>query len=318
MADTRIAVLIPCYNEETTIKKVIEDFRTQFPEADIYVYDNNSSDRSVELARNAGAIVRVERLQGKGHVVRSMFLEVEANCYILVDGDDTYPAEEAHKLVKAVLEDGVDMAVGDRLSNGSYSSENKRPFHDLGNNLVLRVINHLFHSDLKDIMSGYRAYSRRFVKNFPVLSPGFEIETEMTLHALDKNWVIREEPIAYRDRPQGSVSKLNTFSDGRKVLTTIFSIYKDYQPMRFFGTLSLVVCLLGILCGLPPIIDFIDYQYVYHVPLAVLAAAIEMLAFNLLTCGIILDTISKNNKRNYRLQLLHETELAASAEKGGS
>ncbi|MCR5675168.1 MAG: glycosyltransferase family 2 protein [Lachnospiraceae bacterium] len=306
MNGKKLAVLIPCYNEEATISKVVGDFKREFPEAAVYVYDNNSTDRTAELAAQAGAIVRRETRQGKGHVVRSMFMEIEADCYLLVDGDDTYPAEDGHKLVKPVLEGRVDMAAGDRLSNGRYANENKRRFHDFGNNLVRNVINGLFRSDLKDIMTGYRAFSRRFVKNFPILSGGFEIETEMTLHALDKSFVICEEPIDYRDRPEGSVSKLNTLADGRKVMFTIFSIFKDYQPLKFFGITALIVCLLGILCGLPPILDFIRYRYVYRVPLAILAAALEMLAINLFTCGVILDTIVKNHRRDYMLQLLHD------------
>ena len=230
--DKTIAVLIPCYNESQTITKVVSAFRTALPEATVYVYDNNSTDGTDELARAAGAVVRYERRQGKGNVIRSMFRQIEADCYLMVDGDDTYPAEHARQMCDLVLEQQADMVIGDRLS-ATYFTENSRAFHNMGNRLVRKLINSLFGSHIHDIMTGYRAFSRLFVKSFPVLSKGFEIETEMTIHAVDKNFLIREIPVEYRDRPEGSVSKLNTYADGMKVLGTIFKLYKDYKPMAF-------------------------------------------------------------------------------------
>ena len=245
----KIAVLIPCYNESVTIEKVVKDYRAILPEAEIFVYDNNSSDGTDKIAREAGATVCYEKKQGKGNVIRSMFRNIEADCYLMIDGDDTYPAEDAPKLVKAVLEDGMDMVIGDRLST-TYFRENTRKFHGFGNRLVRSLINLLFHSDVKDIMTGYRAFSYQFVKSFPVLSKGFEIETEMTIHALDKNFNIQEIPVDYRDRPEGSVSKLNTFRDGLKVLKTIAMLFCDYKTMAFLGA-------FGILIGLAATILFI-------------------------------------------------------------
>ena len=235
----KIAVLIPCYNESKTIAKVVADYKNALPEADVYVYDNNSSDGTDEIARKAGAIVRYERRQGKGNVIRSMFRDIDADCYLMIDGDDTYPADNAREMCDYVLSRGVDMVIGDRLSS-TYFEENKRPFHNFGNSLVRTLINRLFHSNVKDIMTGYRAFSRSFVKHFPVLSRGFEIETEMTIHALDKNFLMKEVPIKYRDRPEGSVSKLNTYSDGFKVLMTIARLFRDYKPFVFFSSVFLV------------------------------------------------------------------------------
>lgn len=299
-----VAVLIPCYNEELTIRKVVTDFRRELPEAEIYVYDNNSSDSTVQEAEAVGARIGCERRQGKGNVVRKMFTEIDADVYVLVDGDDTYPAEYAKEMVQAIADGQADMVVGDRLSNGTYEQENKRKFHDFGNKLVLKSINMLFHSNVHDVMSGYRAFNRRFVKNWPIMSKGFEIETEMTLHALDKGFTIYEIPVNYRDRPPGSVSKLNTIRDGFRVIKTIITIFKDYLPLRFFGTCALIVGLLGLLCGLPVLIEFVSKSYILHVPLAILAAALEMLALNLLTCGLILDTLVKNDKKNYQLHII--------------
>ena len=233
----KIAVLIPCYNESLTIKKVIEDYRQALPEAKIYVYDNNSNDGTDQIAREMGAEVRYEYRQGKGNVIRSMFRDIEAECYLMIDGDDTYPAESARKMTDLVLDKGIDMVIGDRLSS-TYFTENKRLFHNSGNKAVRGLINKLFKSDVKDIMTGYRAFSRLFVKSFPVLSKGFEIETEMTIHALDKNFMIEEVAVSYRDRPQGSVSKLNTVSDGVKVLKTIADLFRDYKPLLFFSIIS--------------------------------------------------------------------------------
>lgn len=310
----KIAVLIPCYNEELTIEKVIKDFKRELPEADIYVYNNNSKDNSYEIAKNAGAIVRNEYKQGKGNVVRSMFEQIEADIYVLVDGDDTYPAEMAKKLIEAVR-NGADMAVGDRLSNGTYLKENKRRFHNLGNSLVKNAINVLFQVNLKDIMSGYRAYNKKFVKNFPILTKKFEIETEMTLHALDKNYMIKEIPIDYRDRPQGSVSKLNTISDGIKVVKTIGTMFKDYKPLKFFSMMALILLILGIIIGIPVIVEFAKTQYVSKVPSAILATGFVMLAFVVEQCGIILHTTVKKNRELYELNLLRYQQIESLTKK---
>lgn len=252
----KVAVLIPCYNEELTVKKVVEDFKKELPEADIYVYNNNSTDKTVELAQEAGAIVRNEYKQGKGNVVKRMFEDVEADVYVLVDGDDTYPASSVHDLIKPVAEGKADMTVGDRLSNGTYKKENKRTFHNFGNILVRKAINLSFGSNLNDIMTGYRAFSKKMVKNLPITTKKFEVETEMTLQALDKNFIIKEIPIEYRDRPQGSSSKLNTVSDGIKVMREIIRLFKDYKPFKFFLIIALILFVLGVLVGLPVIIEY--------------------------------------------------------------
>lgn len=303
-----IAVLIPCYNEEATIEKVINDFKRELPEATIYVYNNNSKDKSYEIAKNTGVIVRNEYRQGKGNVIRSMFEQVEADIYLLVDADDTYPAERAKDLIK-VVEDGADMAVGDRLSNGTYLKENKRKFHNLGNSLVKNTINFLFKVNLKDIMSGYRAYSKKFVKNFPILTKEFEVETEMTLHALDKNYIIKEIPIDYRDRPKGSVSKLNTIPDGIKVVKTIGTMFKDYKPLKFFSILAIILLILGLIIGVPVIIEFTKTHYITKVPSAILATGLVMLAFIIEQCGIILHTTVKKNKELYELNMLRYSQI---------
>lgn len=240
MYNSKIAVLIPCYNESKTIEKVIKDYKNALPEADIYVYDNNSSDGTDEIAENAGAIVRYEYHQGKGNVIRTMFRDIDADCYLMIDGDDTYPAENARQMVELVIEKGVDMVIGDRLSS-TYFTENKRPFHNFGNTIVRSSVNKLFGGNLTDIMTGYRAFSPLFVKSFPVISKGFEIETEMSIFALDKNLHVESVPVTYRDRPEGSESKLNTYSDGFKVLTTIMKLYKDYKPLPFFGFIALLL-----------------------------------------------------------------------------
>ena len=310
----KVAVLIPCYNEELTIEKVIKDFKRELPEADIYVYNNNSKDNSYEIAKNAGAIVRNEYKQGKGNVVRSMFEQIEADIYVLVDGDDTYPAEMAKELIEAVR-NGADMAVGDRLSNGTYLKENKRRFHNLGNSLVKNAINVLFQVNLKDIMSGYRAYSKKFVKNFPILTKKFEIETEMTLHALDKNYMIKEIPIDYRDRPQGSISKLNTISDGIKVVKTIGTMFKYYKPLKFFSIMALILLILGLIIGIPVIVEFAKTQYVSKVPSAILATGFVMLAFVVEQCGIILHTTVKKNRELYELNLLRYQQIESLTKK---
>ena len=300
----KIAVLIPCYNEELTIEKVIKDFRKELPNADIYVYNNNSKDKTAEIAQKNGAILRYEYKQGKGNVVRSMFYDIDADIYIMVDGDDTYPAEFVHQLIEPVRNGKADMCIGDRLSNGTYQKENKRPFHEFGNNLVKKSINVLFKTDLKDIMTGYRVFNKKFVKNMPVMTPKFEIETEMSLYALDKGYVIKEIPILYRDRPEGSASKLNTVSDGIKVVKTIIKMYKDYKPLRFFTIIAAIIFLLGILIGMPVIIEFFKTKYITKIPSAILATGLVTLSVIIAQCGVILDTVVRINKENYQLNLV--------------
>lgn len=309
MKEEKIAVLIPCYNEELTIEKVIKDFKKELPNADIYVYDNNSKDKTAEIAKKNGAIVKHEYRQGKGNVVRSMFRDVDADIYVMVDGDDTYPAEEVHKLIKPIVEGKADMVIGDRLTNGTYQKENKRHFHEFGNNLVRKSINILFKTNLKDIMTGYRVFNKIFVKNMPVMSPKFEIETEMSLHALDKKFIIKEIPIVYRDRPAGSVSKLNTVSDGIKVVETIIKMFKDFKPRQFFWIISLIFIILGLIVGIPVIIEFIKTSYITKVPSAVLATGIMIFALITAQCGVILDTVVKQNRENYELQLSRYTDI---------
>ena len=305
MKKQKIAVLIPCYNEEKTIEKVIADFRKELPDAEIYVYNNNSKDRTIEILDKIKEInVRNEYNQGKGNVVRRMFREVDADIYVMVDGDDTYPAEEVHKLILPIAEGKADMTVGDRLSNGTYQNENKRKFHEFGNNIVRDSINVLFKSNLKDIMSGYRAFNKIFVKNVPILSPKFEVETEITLSALDKKFIIQEIPIAYRDRPEGSVSKLNTIQDGIKVVKTIVKMYKDYKPRKFFFIISFILFLIGVIIGLPVIIEFAKTHYITKLPSAILATGFMLISAIALQSGVILDTIVKANKEKYELNLI--------------
>jgi len=304
MNNEKIAVLIPCYNEEVTIKKVIEDFKRELPEAEIYVYNNNSKDKTYEIASKLGVIVRNEYNQGKGNVVRRMFREVDADIYVMVDADDTYPAEFVHKLIDPIRNRTADMVVGDRLSNGTYKKENKRKFHNFGNNLVKKAINTTFKANLNDIMSGYRAFNKIFVKNIPILSSKFEVETEMTLHALDKKFIVKEIPIEYRDRPEGSVSKLNTVNDGLKVIKTIVKMYKDFKPRKFFWYIGFLIMLLGIIVGIPVIMEFIKYKYIYKIPSAILATGLEILAIIIFQCGAILDTIVKQHKEEYEFKLI--------------
>lgn len=299
----KIAVLLPCYNEELTIGKVIKDFRDILPDADIYVYDNNSKDRTSEIARENGAIVIKELRQGKGNVVRSMFRDIDADYYIMADGDDTYPAEFALELLKPLMNNEADMVIGDRLSNGTYVSENKRPFHNFGNNLVKSLIGKLFKNEIRDIMTGFRAFNRYFVKTMPILSGGFEIETEMSIHALDKKFLLKEIPIDYRDRPEGSTSKLNTYRDGFRVVKTVFSLFKNYKPFLFFTWVSVALFAIGVIVGLPVIIEFIKTNFITKLPSAVLASGLCIVSILLFTCGIILDTIAKNNALNYELYL---------------
>lgn len=298
----KIAVLIPCYNEEKTIGKVVNDFRAALPEAVIYVYNNNSQDRTVEIAQRAGAIVRNEYMQGKGNVIRRMFREIDAECYLMVDGDDTYPAEHARKMADMVLEKKADMVVGDRLSS-TYFQENKRPFHNFGNSLVRMSINTLFRNNIKDIMTGYRAFSYEFVKTFPVLSKGFEIETEMSIHAVDKNMYIENLVIDYRDRPEGSVSKLNTYSDGIKVLLTILRLYRVYRPMGFFGMISLVLTMIATGFFIPVAVTYARTGLVPNFPTLIVCGFTAMAAIQSLFVGLTLHTIIQKNKQDFEMNL---------------
>ena len=299
MAKEKIAVLIPCYNEELTIEKVVNDFKQELPKADIYVYDNNSKDRTAEIAKKCGAIVVPEYNQGKGNVVRSMFRDIDADIYVMVDGDDTYPADEVGKLIDEVKK-GADMVIGDRLSS-TYYQENKRPFHNFGNDLVRWLINTIFKNNIKDIMTGYRAFSKRFVKTIAVMSPGFQIETELTITALEYRYNIKSIPIQYRDRPEGSTSKLNTIRDGIKVLLTLFDLAKDYRPLWFFSIVSLVVFCLSLLVGIPVLREFSLTHYITKVPSAILASSLMIIAILLVVLGLILDHQSNIDKKNHEL-----------------
>ena len=315
MNNEKIAILIPCYNESLTIKKVINDFQRELPEADIYVYDNNSTDNTYEIALNEGAIVKKEPRQGKGNVIRQMFFDIEADYYLMVDGDDTYPAENSHELIAALREGSADMVIGDRLSNGTYFNENKRAFHDFGNNLVKNSINRLYQADIKDVMTGYRGFNRMFVKSFPVMSSGFQIETEFTIHALDKRFKLVEIPIDYRDRPEGSESKLDTYSDGLKVLLTILKMFKDYKPLLFFSVFSLIFCVFGLVFGVPVINEFIHTGFITKVPSSILATGLMVFALLLLITGLILDTVVTNAKKEYELHLYRLYEETIQKEK---
>lgn len=298
----KIAVLIPCYNEAATIEKVVRDFRAALPEAVIYVYDNNSTDHTDEIARAAGAVVRYERRQGKGNVIRTMFRDIEAQCYLMADGDDTYPAQYAPQMVRAVLEEGADMVIGDRLSS-TYFTENKRPFHNVGNVLVRKLVNYFFKGNIQDIMTGYRAFSRLFVKTYPVLSKGFEIETEMSIHALDKNFRLVNIPVDYRDRPAGSESKLNTYSDGAKVLATIFRLVKDYKPLVFFSTVALLLAAVALILFVPVFLDYLETGLVPRFPTLIVACFLFLGGLLTFCCGLILDTVIKKDRQNFELWL---------------
>lgn len=298
----RVAVLIPCYNESKTIEKVVRDFRRALPDAAIYVYDNNSSDGTGEIAARAGAIVRRERMQGKGNVIRRMFREIDADCYVMTDGDDTYPAENAPELVRLVLEEQADMVVGDRLSS-TYFTENKRPFHNTGNSVVRFGINTLFKSEIKDIMTGYRAFSYAFVKTYPVLSKGFEIETDMSIHAITRNMLVRNVVIDYRDRPEGSVSKLNTYSDGVKVLLTIARLFKNYRPFAFFGLISLVLALLSAAFMAPVFAEYLRTGLVPRFPTLIVCGVTMLAALLMFIAGLILSTLQEKDKRDFEFQL---------------
>lgn len=303
----KIAVLIPCYNESQTIEKVVRDWKVALPEAAIYVYDNNSTDHTDEIARAAGAIVRYEYQQGKGNVIRRMFREIDAFCYILIDGDDTYPAEVGREMVERIMTRNVDMVVGDRLSS-TYFEENKRPFHNFGNSLVRAAINKLFHSNIRDIMTGYRAFSYEFVKSFPVLSKGFEIETEMSIHAVDKNMNVENIIIEYRDRPEGSESKLNTYSDGMKVLKTIGRLYRNYKPMQFFGIAALVLLLISAAMFIPVLAVYIRTGLVPNFPTLIVSGFIALAALESLFSGLILSTLAEKERQEFefRLQLVRK------------
>ena len=298
----KIAVLIPCYNEAKTIGKVVKDFRTALPEAEVYVFDNNSTDGTDRIAKEAGATVRYERRQGKGNVIRTMFREIDADAYLMIDGDDTYPAEHAREMIDRVLDHNADMVVGDRLSS-TYFTENKRMFHNTGNKLVRGLVNRIFGGKITDLMTGYRAFSYQFVKSFPVLSKGFEIETEMSIHALDKNLAVECVPVGYRDRPEDSPSKLNTYSDGFKVLKTIVRLFKEYRPLPFFGLFALLLVVLAVVLFIPIFIEFIKTGLVPRFPTLIIAGVLATLAIMLLVCGVILDTVAKKHRQLFEVNL---------------
>lgn len=306
--NNKIAVLIPCYNEEVTIHKVVNDFKRELPEADIYVYDNNSSDDTSKLAKDAGAIVRFEPRQGKGNVVRQMFRDIDADCYLMVDGDDTYPAESARELCEPILNGEADMTVGDRLSNGTYAEENKRAFHGFGNDLVRAMIKWIYGYSFDDVMTGYRAFSRPFVKTFPVMSEGFQIETEISIHAVDRRWRIKDVPIIYRDRPEGSISKLNTIGDGMKVMIAIASLFKNYRPLKFFSLAALVLAVIGLLLGIPVIVEFFETGLVPRLPTALLATAFMFLCGLSFATGLVLDNLAKTERKQWELEVYKISE----------
>ena len=299
----KIAVLIPCYNESVTIEKVVKDYKKALPDADIYVYDNNSSDGTDKIAKKAGAIVRYEYRQGKGNVIRTMFREIDADCYLMIDGDDTYPAENAKEMCDLVLEKKADMVIGDRLSS-TYFVENKRAFHNFGNKLVRWSINKLFKNKVKDIMTGYRAFSKEFVKGFPVLSKGFEIETEMTIHAVDKNFKLVEIPVQYRDRPEGSVSKLNTYKDGFKVLKMIATLFKEYKPLIFFNLVAILVAFISLFFIVPVFEEYFETGIVTRFPTLIVGCFLMTSALLSLMCGVILDVIVKKHRQLYELSFI--------------
>lgn len=303
-SEQKIAVLIPCYNESLTIEKVVREYRTVLPDADIYVYDNNSTDGTADIAKSAGAIVCHEYRQGKGNVIRSMFRDIEADCYLMIDGDDTYPAENAREMCDLVLSGRADMVVGDRLSS-TYFTENKRRFHNFGNEIVRLFVNLLWRpkKPILDVMTGYRAFSPMFVKTFPILSEGFEIETEMTIHALDKNFKISTLPVAYRDRPKGSVSKLNTFSDGIKVLLTIFNLFREYKPMKFFGAAAIVLLVIGLGLFLPIFIHYLETGLVPRIPTLIVSTMFILMALLSVVCGLILETNAQNSRKNFEINM---------------
>ncbi len=300
----KIAVLVPCYNEAVTIGKVVRDYREALPECTVYVYDNNSSDDTAKEAEKAGAVVRREYQQGKGNVIRRMFREIDAECYIMVDGDDTYPAQNAKEMARLVLEEQADMVIGDRLSS-TYFTENKRAFHNFGNAFVRKIINLLFRSEIKDIMTGYRAFSYQFVKSFPVLSRGFEIETEMSIHAIDKNMALRHVVVDYRDRPEGSESKLNTYSDGCKVVWTVIRLYKYCRPMLFFGALSVLLFLLATFFFIPVFGEYLQSGMVERFPTLIVCGFVVIASIQSFFTGMILETMMKKNRQDFEQQLIY-------------
>ncbi|MCI8597309.1 MAG: glycosyltransferase [Lachnospiraceae bacterium] len=310
----KIAVLVPCYNESKTVQKVVEDFKRVLPEAIVYVYDNNSSDGTDKIAREAGAVVRYEHQQGKGSVIRRMFREIDAEVYLVVDGDDTYPAEAAPEMVRKIREERSDMVVGDRLSS-TYYTENKRPFHNFGNTLVKNCINRFFDTNIQDIMTGYRAFNYQFVKTFPVLSKGFEIETEMSIHAADKHMQVDNVVIDYRDRPEGSVSKLNTFSDGFKVLTRILNLYKNYKPLSFFSLLALILMVLG--CGflIPVLVEYFETGLVPKFPTLIVCCFVLIAGLQSFFAGLVLQSMEQKNKQDFEMQLLQARNVYESLRK---
>jgi glycosyltransferase involved in cell wall biosynthesis len=303
MSTASIAVIIPCYNEEQTIATVVSDFQKELPDANIYVYDNNSTDNSINIASSCGVIVKQEFSQGKGNVVRTMFREIDADIYVMVDADNTYPASSVNTMIKTLIDKKADVVVGDRLSKGDYAKQNKRNFHNFGNSLVRWLINKLFKSNLTDIMSGYRVFNKKFVKNIPVMSPNFEIETEMTIHALDKRFRIVEVPVNYIDRPQGSVSKLNTFTDGFKVLRTILMLFKNYRPLLFFTIISILFFISSITFFIPILLEFLNTGLVSKIPTAVLSLGLMIVSIISLFVGFILDTVVRQYKTDYELNL---------------
>ena len=311
-----VAVLVPCYNEAITIAKVVDDFHRVLPDADVYVYDNNSSDDTAAIAAEHGAIVRREPRQGKGHVVRQMLRDIDADYYIMVDGDDTYPAEAARSLLEPLIKGEADMCVGDRLSNGTYGEENDRAFHGFGNDLVRVLIKWIYGFKFSDVMTGYRSFNRVFAKTMPVLSPGFEIETELSIHAVDKGWKIAEVPIDYRDRPEGSESKLSTFSDGAEVLRMIMSLFKDYKPMALFGWLALIFVVLGLIVGIPVITEFAHTRLVPRLPSAVLAVALVFTGLLSMASGLILDTVVKGTRKQYELSVIEAYHALGQRKRG--
>lgn len=303
-----IAVIIPCYNEALTIGKVIDDFRSEPPEATVYVYDNNSTDGTAEIARTRGAIVKYEPRQGKGNVCRQMFRDIDADCYLMVDGDDTYPAESARSLCAPILAGEADMVVGDRLSNGTYAQQNARAFHGFGNDLVRAMIRWIYGYGFEDVMTGYRAMSRPFVKTFPVLSEGFQIETELSIHAVDRRWRIADVPVEYRNRPEGSVSKLNTVRDGLKVIAMIGTLFKDYRPLKFFSLVALLFCIGGLCAGIPVVTEYLATGLVPRFPTAILAVALMFMAALSLATGFILDAVAKVERKQWELRVYRQTK----------
>lgn len=303
-----IAVIIPCYNEALTIGKVIDDFRSELPEVTVYVYDNNSTDGTAEIARTRGAIVKYEPRQGKGNVCRQMFRDIDADCYLMVDGDDTYPAESARSLCAPILAGEADMVVGDRLSNGTYAQQNARAFHGFGNDLVRAMIRWIYGYGFEDVMTGYRAMSRPFVKTFPVLSEGFQIETELSIHAVDRRWRIADVPVEYRNRPEGSVSKLNTVRDGLKVIAMIGTLFKDYRPLKFFSLVALLFCIGGLCAGIPVVTEYLATGLVPRFPTAILAVALMFMAALSLATGFILDAVAKVERKQWELRVYRQTK----------